>query len=86
VAHLEEIKARSRATADEGTRLALAELRAEVQALRETTTRFDISFAAALNRLEERVKRVETRVPSSRNSRAAAPPSPPLPPPTNPLR
>ena len=39
---------------------AFQEMRAELKALRETTTRFDVSFDAALTRLEERMQSVET--------------------------
>ena len=40
---------------------ALQEIRGELKALRETTTRFDVSFDAALTRLEERVQSMETQ-------------------------
>lgn len=57
---LEEVTAHRRA-GNESTLQALQELRREVQDLRETTTRFDMSFDAALTRLEQRVDRVEQR-------------------------
>ena len=38
----------------------LAEVQHELKALRETTTRFDVSFDAALTRMEERVQSMET--------------------------
>jgi len=37
----------------------VAALRREVQALRDTTTKFDLSFDAALERLEQRMDHVE---------------------------
>ena len=57
---LEEIKAQRRGS-DVSTLEALRELRREVQALRDTSTKFDVAFDAALSRLEERVERVEAR-------------------------
>ena len=60
-----EIKARNGVT--EGTGVVdarsaaqLAALQQEVALLRETATRFDLSFDSALTRLEQRVERVET--------------------------
>ena len=44
----------------------LEELRREVQALRETTTKFDMAFDASLSRLEERVDRIEERSAATR--------------------
>jgi len=41
-------------------RTELAQLREEVRRLRDTSTKFDLSFDAGLTRLEERVERVET--------------------------
>ena len=38
----------------------VAALRREVQALRDTTTKFDMTFDATLDRLESRVERLET--------------------------
>jgi hypothetical protein len=40
---------------------AIDELRGEVRQLRDTTMRYDMSFDAALTRMEERVDRIETR-------------------------
>ncbi|MBC8104308.1 MAG: hypothetical protein H7Z41_17165 [Cytophagales bacterium] len=37
----------------------LVSLRGEVAALRDTTTRFDMSFDSAISRLEQRVDRIE---------------------------
>jgi FtsZ-interacting cell division protein ZipA len=62
---MEEI--RSRATTTNKVEIS-AELRAElsslkeqVLALRDTTTKFDLSFDSALDSMEERMKRVEER-------------------------
>ncbi len=60
----EEVRAQNRRAGnsdDSATLNALRELRQEVQALRDTTTKFDMTFDAALDRLEARVERVETR-------------------------
>lgn len=43
----------------------IEELRQEIVALRETTTRFDISFDAAITRLEQRMNRVEEQTGQS---------------------
>ena len=58
---LEEVKAQRGSQGDAATSQALQELRREVTVLRETTTKFDMSFDAALTRLEERVDRIENR-------------------------
>ena len=42
----------------------LSELRAEVAALRDTSTQFDVSLDASVHRLEGRVNRLETTTPS----------------------
>ena len=46
---------------DDSVRAAMETLRQEVRALRDLTTQYDISFDAALHRLEERVENVELR-------------------------
>jgi cell division protein ZapA (FtsZ GTPase activity inhibitor) len=57
-----EIKARmGGANADE-VKSALNAVRDEVSALRETTTKFDMSFDAAITRLEQRVDHIEEQV------------------------
>lgn len=62
---MERIKAasnaKSKAAVPSNVAEELAALRAEVTSLRETTTRFDMSFDAALTRLEQRVDGVEER-------------------------
>ena len=65
VRKLAEIKAHSGNVVVEGgtvsadVRTELQALRAEVEKLRDTSTKFDMSFDAGLTRLEERVSRVE---------------------------
>ncbi|MCX6369175.1 MAG: hypothetical protein NTX57_21055 [Armatimonadetes bacterium] len=56
-----EIKAKSVQANDVGVQVAIDELRNEVRQLRDTTMRYDMSFDAALTRMEERVDRMETR-------------------------
>ena len=59
ISKMAEIKRDGGAKGD-GMARQLAEMQNELKALRETTTRFDVSFDAALTRLEERVNSVET--------------------------
>lgn len=56
-----EIKARSVQNHDAGTLAAIEQIRDEVRQLRDTAMRYDMSFDAALTRMEERVDRIETR-------------------------
>lgn len=56
-----EIKMRTIQNTDTTTLAAVEQLRDELRQLRDTTMRYDMSFDAALTRLEERVERVETR-------------------------
>jgi hypothetical protein len=58
---LAEIKARQQTNISDETRAQLAAIRDEMAALRDTTTKFDMSFDAALSRLEQRVDRIEER-------------------------
>ena len=58
---LEEIKARQRTNIDAETRAALDALRAEMAALRDTTTQYDVSFDTALRRLESRISHIEQK-------------------------
>lgn len=63
-AHLREmakIKAQQGSHLSEEVRDEMREMKAHLAELRETTTKFDLSFDAALTRLEERVERVEQR-------------------------
>ena len=56
-----EIKARGIQNHDAGTLAAIEQIRDEVRQLRDTAMRYDMSFDAALTRMEERVDRIETR-------------------------
>ncbi len=70
-----EMKLQARATADtnvQGTLDALRqEMRAEIQALRDTTTQYDLSFDTALQRMERRVEGVERRIQEAETNRSA---------------
>ncbi|MGC4047944.1 MAG: hypothetical protein QM758_29470 [Armatimonas sp.] len=59
IARMAEIKNKSEGDKSEMARQ-MVEMQNELKALRETTTRFDVSFDAALTRLEERVMSMET--------------------------
>ncbi len=61
---VEEIRARAKVQVAEETRKAIAEIREEFKALRDTTTEYDLSFDTALKRIESRVSTVEQRVGS----------------------
>ena len=50
---------------------AVTELRRELSALRETTTRFDMSFDAALSRVENRLHSVEQGVGTNAHAQSA---------------
>lgn len=56
---LEEIRTQRGAGVNEESISALRELQRELRDLRETSTKFDMSFDAGLDRLEERVGRME---------------------------
>lgn len=70
--YLERLKTGGRG-GDERTIQALQELRREVQELRENTTKFDMSFDAALTRLETRVDGLDARVAAGRRETDSAP-------------
>jgi hypothetical protein len=53
------IKAQAQMTVGEGLRAELDEIKRQIATLRDTTTRFDMSFDAAISRLEERMDRVD---------------------------
>jgi hypothetical protein len=85
---LEEVRSQRGEKTDGETLAAIAELRREVQALRDTTTKFDLSFDAGLSRLEERVDRLDAEraagvsvaapaAPVAAPTPAAAPATPP---------
>ncbi len=59
IAKMAEIRAKN-GWGGENVAQQLAQMQTELKALRETTTRFDVSFDAALTRLEERVQSAET--------------------------
>jgi hypothetical protein len=56
-----EIRAQQGATLPPDVRTDLTEMKRQLNELRETTTRFDMSFDAAVTRLEERVDHIEER-------------------------
>lgn len=58
---LAEIKARGGNALSEEVRNELREMKSQLAELRETTTRFDLSFDAAITRLEDRVDQIERR-------------------------
>ena len=62
---MEEIRLRQGSTktvaVDESLRAEVTALKEQMMALRDTTTKFDLSFDSALDSMEERVKRVEER-------------------------
>lgn len=57
-----EIKARAGTNLSAEVRAELGALRDQIELLRDTTSKFDLSFDAALTRLEGRMDSVETRV------------------------
>ena len=65
---LMEMKLKMGAHAQGSTSAELQELRRAVDELRDTTTRYDISFDAALQRIESRVGHLEGRVNSIEQS------------------
>jgi TolA-binding protein len=56
-----ELRLRSRAGVPEELQAQIREIKQQMNEIRDTGTRFDMSFDAALTRLEERVDRLETR-------------------------
>lgn len=60
---IEKIRAskRSENSVDATVLAELSQLKEQVLALRDTTTKFDLSFDASLDNLENRMKRVEER-------------------------
>jgi hypothetical protein len=67
-----EMRLRAQQGQNEDVTRQLDALRAEVAALRDTSTQFDMSLEHNVERLEERVGRVETKVAAAP---VAAPPS-----------
>lgn len=58
---MEQIRLKAKGQASESVQAELQAMRQEIAALRDTTTKFDISFDAALGSLETRMERVEQR-------------------------
>src|SRR5947207_3008151 len=58
---LEEIRNQRSAGMTEETIQTLREVQRELRELRDTTTKFDLSFDAGISRLEDRVMRLEQR-------------------------
>ena len=54
-----DMKLRLQNKGDESLRAEFKSLRQEVRALRDTSTQYDLSFDAALQRMEQRVERME---------------------------
>ena len=80
-AHLREmarIKVRGASGLSNEVRAELNEMKSQLAALRDTTTKFDMTFDAALERLEQRVDRVEERQASPSSIRASAAAEPDL--------
>jgi hypothetical protein len=61
VRKLAEIKSRGVQSNDSALRSEVERLRAEVESLRDTTTKFDLSFDSQLTQLETRMERVESK-------------------------
>jgi hypothetical protein len=57
-----EIKAKTGTRVDTAVLAAVNELRNDLTELRDTTTKYDLSFDAALQRMESRVGNLENRV------------------------
>ena len=65
-----ELKLKMRQGADDSTLAEMRALKEQIAELRDTTTRYDMSFDAALQRIESRVSHVEGRVNSLEANRA----------------
>ena len=57
-----ELKIRLREAASQSSSEDLTKLREDIQQLRETTTQYDLSFDAMLQRLEARIERLENHM------------------------
>jgi hypothetical protein len=70
-----EWKLQARTKADTNVQGALdalrQEIRAEIQALRDTATQYDLSFDTALQRMDRRVEGVERRIQEVETNRSA---------------
>lgn len=58
---IEEIRLKAKGQLSEEVKTELHRMQEEIQSLRNTSTKFDMSFDAALERLEQRMDRVEER-------------------------
>ena len=68
---MEELRMKNRANIDEQTRAAIEALRGEFNALRDTTTQYDVSFDSALRRIESRMSHMEQRITSVEQDKQA---------------
>lgn len=57
-----ELKLKAREQADQNVLAELSELKRQMIELRDTTSRYDVSFDTALQRLEGRVRQLEARL------------------------
>lgn len=67
-----EMKLKLRGSVDNAVSTEIDALRQEIQSLRNTTMQYDLSFDAALQRLENRVEGVERRIPAGRSEEVGA--------------
>lgn len=67
-----QVRSANNTSVSNDVRAELQALREEVAKLRDTSTKFDLSFDAGLTRLEERVSRVEKQNYASRSTTATA--------------
>jgi len=67
--HIKLTEMRARMKGSEGLAAEIARVKEELEQLRETTTRYDLSFDTALQRLESRIENLE-RQSASRSAAA----------------
>jgi galactokinase/mevalonate kinase-like predicted kinase len=72
---LVEMKLRMGQQADENVMAELKEMKQQIAQLRDTTTRYDLSFDTALQRLESRMANMEQRMSRIEKSAESAPAS-----------
>jgi FtsZ-interacting cell division protein ZipA len=68
-----EIKAQQSTDSSESVTREITALRQEVAHLRDTTTKFDMSFDAAITRLEDRMEKAETNINTVQESTGTYP-------------
>ncbi len=56
---MEELRLRNKNAIGETIKAEFASVRAEIQALRDTSTQYDLSFDTSLQRLERRIEQIE---------------------------